>query len=106
MNLTVTDICGETNSTIKSVTVKRPPVVLVHGFQSVDYDPEEIWKKMKARFEHYFGDEDAEHLPKLHFKMKGKDWCLNRPFVEIIPSATVLRGKCQNGPVRNNLTAG
>jgi len=47
VNLTVTDICGETNSTSKSVTVKRPPVVLVHGFQSVDYDPEEIWKKMK-----------------------------------------------------------
>jgi len=46
VTLTVTDDEGTTNTRSELVTVKRPPVVLVHGFQSRDYEPEEIWKEM------------------------------------------------------------
>jgi len=48
VTLTVTSTKDLTNSTSKTVVVKRPPVVLVHGFQSWDdYNPDEIWGKMK-----------------------------------------------------------
>jgi pimeloyl-ACP methyl ester carboxylesterase len=48
VKLTVTNSNGQTDTTCKTVNVKRPPVILVHGFQSLDnYDEEEIWNVMK-----------------------------------------------------------
>jgi pimeloyl-ACP methyl ester carboxylesterase len=38
----------QTDITSRTVTVKKPPVILVHGFQSSDtYDEDEIWSTMK-----------------------------------------------------------
>ncbi|RKY15559.1 MAG: hypothetical protein DRP63_06770 [Planctomycetota bacterium] len=65
---------------------------------------DEIWKKMKARFQHLFKMQAEDYLPKLHRYIGGKNWCLNRPFVEIIPSATVLQGKRRGETTGNNLT--
>lgn len=48
VNLTVTNSNGQTDTTYRTVNVKKPPVILVHGFQSLDnYDEEEIWNIMK-----------------------------------------------------------
>jgi PKD repeat protein len=48
VNLTAINSNGKSDITGKTVTVKKPPVVLVHGFQSNDnYNEEEIWRVMK-----------------------------------------------------------
>ncbi|RJS73446.1 PKD domain-containing protein, partial [Methanophagales archaeon] len=51
VTLTVTDDEGTTNTRSKLITVKRLPVVLVHGFQLLRKNPEEVWKTMKQSLE-------------------------------------------------------
>jgi len=60
VTLTATDNHGENNSMSKIITVKKPPVILVHGFQAFREDPEgEVWNTMKERLE---GDGFTVHI--------------------------------------------
>jgi len=50
VTLTVTDDDEETDTAIETIGIegKKPVVVLVHGFQSSEYNPDDIWNDMKS----------------------------------------------------------
>ena len=47
VKLTVIDTDGTEGDFTEAVTIKRPPVILVHGFSAGDYNSDDLWRIMK-----------------------------------------------------------